>query len=105
MVWLQSPSLLEGHVMHKCWQLIKLLASLSADCCTLAVSHLKDELMTEVADFENTVLNIQLSASIIRTMMLEAASTSETSVKFYRTTRPNNPDDSHPRSVFTLKEM
>jgi hypothetical protein len=27
--------------------------------------------------------------------MMEAASTSETSVKFYRTTRRSNPEDSH----------
>jgi hypothetical protein len=27
--------------------------------------------------------------------MMEAASTSETSVKFYQTTRHNNPEDSH----------
>jgi hypothetical protein len=35
-----------------------------------------------------------LAASIIR-MMMEAASTSETSVNFYRTARRNNPEDSH----------
>jgi hypothetical protein len=41
-----------------------------------------------------------LAASIIRTrgiliaLMMDAASTSETSV-FYQTTRRNNPDDSH----------
>jgi hypothetical protein len=34
------------------------------------------------------------TAFIIRAMM-EAASTSETSVCFYQTTRSNNPDDSH----------
>jgi hypothetical protein len=28
-------------------------------------------------------------------LMMEAASTSEMSVKFYQTTRPNNPEDSH----------
>jgi hypothetical protein len=35
-----------------------------------------------------------LAASIIRAM-LEAASTSETSADFYRTTRHNNPEDRH----------
>jgi hypothetical protein len=35
-----------------------------------------------------------LAASIIRAMM-KAASTSETSVKFYRTTWRNIPEDSH----------
>jgi hypothetical protein len=35
-----------------------------------------------------------LAASIIRAMM-EAGSTSETSVNFYQTTRRNNPQDSH----------
>jgi hypothetical protein len=34
------------------------------------------------------------SVSIIRAMM-EAASTSETLVNFYQTTRRNNPEDSH----------
>jgi hypothetical protein len=29
------------------------------------------------------------------TLMMEAASTSETSVKFHQTTRRNNPEDSH----------
>jgi hypothetical protein len=36
-----------------------------------------------------------LAASIIRTIALEAASTSETSVNYYQTTRRNNPEDSH----------
>jgi hypothetical protein len=39
-----------------------------------------------------------LTASIIRTiitLMTEAASTPETSVNFYQTTRRNNPEDSH----------
>jgi hypothetical protein len=35
-----------------------------------------------------------LAASIIRAMM-EAVSTSETSVNFYQTIRLNNPEDSH----------
>jgi hypothetical protein len=35
-----------------------------------------------------------LAASIIRAMM-EAESTSETSVNFYNTKRRNNPEDSH----------
>jgi hypothetical protein len=38
-----------------------------------------------------------VSASIIRaiSLMMEAASTSETSVNFYQTTRRYNPEDSH----------
>jgi hypothetical protein len=39
-----------------------------------------------------------LAASIIREMsdlMIDAASTSETSVKFYQTTRRYNPEDRH----------
>jgi hypothetical protein len=36
-----------------------------------------------------------LPAPIIRAMMMEAASTSETSVNFYQTTWRNNPEDSH----------
>jgi hypothetical protein len=39
-----------------------------------------------------------LAASIIRAiiaLMMEAASTSETSVNFYQTLRRNNPEDSH----------
>jgi hypothetical protein len=39
-----------------------------------------------------------LATPIIRTiiaLMMEAASTSETSVNFYQTTQRNNPEDSH----------
>jgi hypothetical protein len=36
-----------------------------------------------------------LAASIISFLMIEAASTSETSENFYQTTRHNNPEDSH----------
>jgi hypothetical protein len=32
---------------------------------------------------------------MIIALMMEAASTSETSVNFYQTTRRNNPEDSH----------
>jgi hypothetical protein len=39
-----------------------------------------------------------LAASII-VLMMEAASTSETSVHFYHTKRGNNPEDSHLRNV------
>jgi hypothetical protein len=44
-----------------------------------------------------------LAASIIRaiiTLMMEAASTSETSVNFYQTTRHNNPEDSHLQALY-----
>jgi hypothetical protein len=36
----------------------------------------------------------KLAASLIA-LMMEAASTSETSANFYQTTRRNNPEDSH----------
>jgi hypothetical protein len=38
-----------------------------------------------------------LAVSINRTiaLLMEAIDTSETSVNFYQTTRPNNPEDSH----------
>jgi hypothetical protein len=36
-----------------------------------------------------------LTASIIRAIMMEAASTYETSVNFYQTTRRNIPEDGH----------
>jgi hypothetical protein len=36
-----------------------------------------------------------LAASIINALMMEAASTLETSVKFYQTIRYYNPEDSH----------
>jgi hypothetical protein len=36
-----------------------------------------------------------LVASIIVALMMEAASTSETSVNFYQKTRGNNPEDGH----------
>jgi hypothetical protein len=35
------------------------------------------------------------AVSIVRALMVEAASTSETSVNFYQTTRRNNPEDNH----------
>jgi hypothetical protein len=38
-----------------------------------------------------------LTASIIIVVMMEAVSTSETSVSFYKTTRRNIPKDSHHR--------
>jgi hypothetical protein len=43
-----------------------------------------------------------LAASIgglLTVLMMEAASTSETSVKFYQTTRRNNPEDSHLQGI------
>jgi hypothetical protein len=39
-----------------------------------------------------------LHASIINALMIEAASTYETSVNFYQTSRRNNPEDSHLRT-------
>jgi hypothetical protein len=46
-----------------------------------------------------------ITAFIIRAMMMDAASTSETSVSFYQTTRRNSPEDSHlhPRRRENLK--
>jgi hypothetical protein len=38
--------------------------------------------------------NLKISAMAI-VLMMEAASTSETSVNFYQTTRRSNPEDSH----------
>jgi hypothetical protein len=47
-----------------------------------------------------------LAASIVITLMMEAASTSETSVNLYRTTQRNNPEDSHfQRYLLLLKEV
>jgi hypothetical protein len=37
----------------------------------------------------------EILAAFIIVLMIEAASTSETSVNFYHTTRRNNPEDSH----------
>jgi hypothetical protein len=37
-----------------------------------------------------------LAASITIAQMVEAVSTSKTSVNYYQTTRRNNPEDSHP---------
>jgi hypothetical protein len=49
--------------------------------------------------FYAVVANVNvLAASIIRAMMMEAARTSETLVKFYQTTRRYNPEDSHLRT-------
>jgi hypothetical protein len=47
-----------------------------------------------VENYTFTNVSEVLAASIIRTMM-EAASTSETLVNFYQTTRRYNPEDSH----------
>jgi hypothetical protein len=49
-----------------------------------------------------------LSSGLLRiVLMMEAASTSETSVNFYQTTRRNNPEDSHlhtyPQSCYRTK--
>jgi hypothetical protein len=48
-----------------------------------------------VANMEMTVFWDVVPCSIAIALMMEAASTSETSVNFYRTTRSNNPEDSH----------
>jgi hypothetical protein len=40
------------------------------------------------------VLHIEMDGSFI-VLMIDAVSTSETSVNFYETTRPNIPEDSH----------
>jgi hypothetical protein len=40
-----------------------------------------------------------LTASIVRAMM-EAASTSETSLNFYQTTQHYNPEDSHLQDIY-----
>jgi hypothetical protein len=41
------------------------------------------------------VISEVLAASIIITLMMEAANTSETSVNFYQTTRRTTPENSH----------
>jgi hypothetical protein len=38
------------------------------------------------------------------TLMMEAASTSDTSVNFYHTTERNIPEDSHPHAVSPLRQ-
>jgi hypothetical protein len=51
---------------------------------------------------ENRTCGLQIrswNASHSVTLMMEAASTSETSVNFYQTTRRNNPEDSHLHST------
>jgi hypothetical protein len=47
-----------------------------------------------------------LAASIIRArkVMMEAVSTSETSINFYQTTRHNNPEDSHLHKEISLNK-
>jgi hypothetical protein len=44
---------------------------------------------------EDFIISEVLAASIIRAMMMEAASTSEMLVNFYQTTRCYNPEDIH----------
>jgi hypothetical protein len=48
-----------------------------------------------------------ITASIIRAiaLMMEAVSTSETSVNFYQITQRNNPEDSHLQLLFKLTEL
>jgi hypothetical protein len=53
---------------------------------------------------EFTDVSEVLAASIIRAIMMEAVSTSQTSVNFYQTTRRNNPEDSHLRSLSCSQE-
>jgi hypothetical protein len=48
---------------------------------------------------KSTDVSEVLAAFIIKVMMMEAASTSETSVDFYQSTRRNNPEDSHLRTL------
>jgi hypothetical protein len=53
------------------------------------------------------MINI-LAAYIIRAitaLMMEAASTYDTSVNFYQSTRRNNPEDSHLQEHFTLGKV
>jgi hypothetical protein len=54
-------------------------------------------MLHSVVWYKFTDVSEVLIASIIRKMnlMMEAASTSQTSVKFYQTTRRNIPEDSH----------
>jgi hypothetical protein len=57
--------------------------------------------MVEVSD-----ISVVLAASIIRaiiTLMMEAASTSETLVNFYQTTRRYSPEDSRLHDTVTIK--
>jgi hypothetical protein len=59
------------------------------------VSKIRDA--GSVCDRKHLLQSCLPAASIIRSiaLMMEAASTSETSVNFYQTTRHNNPEDSH----------
>jgi hypothetical protein len=55
-------------------------------------------MLRRVVWYKFTDVSVVLAASIIRAMIaliMEAVSTSETSVNFYHTTRHNNPEDSH----------
>jgi hypothetical protein len=53
-------------------------------------------MLRHVVRYKITDVSEVLAASIITTgLMMEAASTSETSGNFYQTTRRNNPEDSH----------
>jgi hypothetical protein len=52
-------------------------------------------MLRRVVWYKFTDISEVLAASIIRAMMMEAASISETSVNFYQTTQRNIPEDSH----------
>jgi hypothetical protein len=65
---------------------------------------LSSGLLYHVVWYTFTDVSEVLTASIIRAMM-EAASTSETSVNFYKTTLSNNPQDSHLQKIFYGKSF
>jgi hypothetical protein len=62
------------------------------------ISYQAEVAVPSVVDFSET--HVILKMAVFWTvapiaLMLEAASTSETSVNFYQTTRRNNPEESH----------
>jgi hypothetical protein len=66
----------------------------------LAASIIRSKLPLSPHVFPNHKMNIDIFIAVnITVLKMEAASTSETSVSFYQTTRRNNPEDSHLHSL------
>jgi hypothetical protein len=70
----------------------------------LTAASLKNAVFWVVSPCSLVEIDVSVPASIIIALMMEAASTSETSVNVYQTTRRDNPQDSHLREPYCSYE-
>jgi hypothetical protein len=63
--------------------------------CAKQFKGRRDFILLTAAGINITVFWVVAPCSKLMTLMMESASTSETSVNFYQTTRRNNPEDSY----------